>query len=247
VGILKLHGMERPEGTAAIVEVISDQPAAPSGHRHHAAACAPDQPLLSTNFDTIAAVIHTDPTSEDRMLAAPRRLAPLLAAPLAVALVASLASAARAADASVQIADMAFAADDVTVSVGDTVTWTNMDPMVHTVTSTTGDFDSGDLGEGESYSVTFTAPGTYAYLCTPHPFMTGTVTVVAAAAAPAPSTAPNASGEVPNVAMAAPPGGPTVPFVVLGLALVAVATWLGIRAGRSSAALANDGRAERRD
>jgi len=171
----------------------------------------------------------------------PRRLIPPLAVIAALALVAALAPNTRAADASVEIADMAFAPGDVTVNVGDTVTWTNADPgMVHTVTSTSGAFDSGDMDEGESYSVTFTAPGTYAYLCTPHPFMTGTVTVVAAAVAPAPS----ASGEIPNVAMPVPP---VVPHAALGLVLIGSAVAIAVVARRRASVLAADERSQRVD
>ena len=175
------------------------------------------------------------------MRPAPRRLVPLLAAIAALALVAFLVPTTRAADASVEIADMAFTPGDLTVNVGDTVTWTNADPgMVHTVTSTSGAFDSGDLDEGESYSVTFTAPGTYAYLCTPHPFMTGTVTVVAAAVAPA----PGASGEIPNVAMPAPM---QPPLGALGLGLLGVAVALAGVARRRVSQPAADERFERVD
>jgi len=169
----------------------------------------------------------------------PRHLAPLIAAIGSLAIVASLASTTRAANASVQIADMAFAPANLTVTAGDTVTWTNTDPMVHTVTSTTGAFDSGDLGEGESYGVTFTAPGTFSYVCTPHPFMTGTVTVVAAAVAPAPS----ASGQIPNVAV--PATGPIPPLTLLGLAMVALAGALGLRVRRHVAVLDGEGRTQR--
>ena len=174
------------------------------------------------------------------MRPAPRRLAPLLAAIGALALVASLASTTRAANASVQIVDMAFAPAAVTVNVGDTVTWTNGDPMIHTVTSTTGAFDSGDLGEGESYSLTFTEAGTFAYLCTPHPFMTGTVTVVAAAVAPGPS----ASGEIPNVTVATTGAGPVPLPTLLGLALLMIAAALLLRMRRHAEALADEGWAE---
>jgi hypothetical protein len=99
------------------------------------------------------------------------------------------------------------------------------------------------MDEGDSYSVTFTAAGTYAYLCTPHPFMTGTVTVVAAAVAPAPS----ASGEIPNVAVPLADGGPLAPLAVIGLALIALAAALAIRARRPEPALARERRTERVD
>ncbi len=65
----------------------------------------------------------------------------------------------------------------LTVPVGTTVTWTNKDDTVHTVTSNTKAFGSEALDQGGTFSYTFTAPGTYAYFCKLHPRMTGTVTV----------------------------------------------------------------------
>ena len=107
---------------------------------------------------------------------------------------------ARAATQTVTISDFAFSPATVTITAGDTVTWTNTDPVVHTATSTTGAFDSGDIAQGESFSVTFTTPGTYVYFCTPHPTMTGQIVVQAAA--PAATAAPSpAGGPLPNVAM----------------------------------------------
>jgi len=63
------------------------------------------------------------------------------------------------------------------VPVGTTVTWTNEDDMVHTVTSTTKVFSSSELNTGQSFSYTFTTPGTYPYFCALHPRMTATVIV----------------------------------------------------------------------
>jgi plastocyanin len=60
------------------------------------------------------------------------------------------------------------------------VTWTNQDTDAHTVSSQQGSggpLASAALNTGQSYTYTFTKPGTYAYLCTIHPFMTATVTV----------------------------------------------------------------------
>jgi plastocyanin len=72
----------------------------------------------------------------------------------------------------------------VTVSVakGGKVTWTNNDPVPHTVTSTSvpsgaSSFDSGNMNQNATYTVTFTVDGTYQYKCTYHPWMHGTVTV----------------------------------------------------------------------
>ncbi len=65
----------------------------------------------------------------------------------------------------------------LTVPVGTTVTWHNMDGEPHTVTSLDGLFRSGALDQDETYSFTFKKAGTYKYVCTIHPRMTGTVVV----------------------------------------------------------------------
>jgi len=65
----------------------------------------------------------------------------------------------------------------LTVRAGTTVTWFNGDTMIHTVTSDAGLFDSGTVAPGLFYERTFDTPGTYAYHCTPHPTMTGTIIV----------------------------------------------------------------------
>ena len=102
---------------------------------------------------------------------------------LAVAFVALLAVAVPtvlAASRGVSIRDFAFAPRTVEIRVGDRVTWTNRDAVEHTATARNGSFDTGLLGEGESRSVRFNVAGTYRYICTPHPNMTGTVVVRAA-------------------------------------------------------------------
>jgi len=63
----------------------------------------------------------------------------------------------------------------LTVSVNTTVKWTNKDGTAHTVTSTTGAFDSGTMGAGAVYTKQFTTAGTYTYKCTLHSNMNGTV------------------------------------------------------------------------
>jgi plastocyanin len=78
----------------------------------------------------------------------------------------------------VTIQNFSFNPGDITVKVGTTVTWTNQDNVTHTVTSDTGIFDSGDLGNGATFSYTFTKAGVFPYHCTPHhASMMGTVTV----------------------------------------------------------------------
>ena len=78
----------------------------------------------------------------------------------------------------VDISGFAFSPSNITVKVGGTVTWTNMDSSAHTVTGITSNGpDSGTLQKGQTYSFKFTEAGTYKYSCKFHPSMTGTVTV----------------------------------------------------------------------
>ena len=88
----------------------------------------------------------------------------------------------------VEIRDFAFSPRTAEIRVGDTVSWTNRDSVAHTATARNGSFDTGLLGEGESGSIRFTTAGTYRYVCTPHPDMTGTVVVRAAGTVVPPNT-----------------------------------------------------------
>jgi plastocyanin len=58
------------------------------------------------------------------------------------------------------------------------VTWTNSEGVPHTVTANDGSFGSSQLGAGDTFSHTFTEPGTYSYYCQLHPMMRATVVVV---------------------------------------------------------------------
>ncbi len=85
---------------------------------------------------------------------------------------------------SVQSSIESFKLENLTVSVGDVVTWTNQDNAPHTVTHGTSpdadsnpDFQSGNFTKGQSFFHTFTTAGTFAYFCEVHPNMTGSVTV----------------------------------------------------------------------
>jgi plastocyanin len=77
----------------------------------------------------------------------------------------------------VTISDFQFSPLSMTISVGDTVIWTNQGPTAHTTTSNTGIWDSGLLGRNQTFTRIFTAAGSFPYHCTPHPQMTGTITV----------------------------------------------------------------------
>lgn len=95
-------------------------------------------------------------------------------------------------DASVRMADMAFSPASISVPAGSTVTWTNDDSVPHTVTfGDEGPASSDTIDPGGTFAATFEEAGSYAYVCTLHPGMEGTVEVTEAAAArdPAPTAA----------------------------------------------------------
>lgn len=57
------------------------------------------------------------------------------------------------------------------------VRWTNDDPVEHDAVATDGSWGTPILAPGGSADVRFERPGTYAYLCSVHPFMTASVVV----------------------------------------------------------------------
>jgi plastocyanin len=80
--------------------------------------------------------------------------------------------------AEVSMEEIAFVPAELTVSVGDTVTWTNNDSVPHDVTADS--FSSGEPGGmagGDTFEHTFDEAGTFDYVCTVHPGMEGTVVV----------------------------------------------------------------------
>ena len=82
--------------------------------------------------------------------------------------------------ATVEIQRSRFSPVDVTATTGDVVEFTNLDPFDHTVTATDEspvDFDSGALGQDETFTQRFDEPGTYRYFCEIHPTMRGSIVV----------------------------------------------------------------------
>jgi len=63
------------------------------------------------------------------------------------------------------------------VVTGTKVTWVNHDEVPHTVVDADKAFHSAALDTDDTYSFTFTKPGTYHYFCTLHPKMVGTIVV----------------------------------------------------------------------
>lgn len=98
----------------------------------------------------------------------------------------SAGTAARAADVTVKIGNFTFGPQEQHVKAGTRVTWINEDDIPHTVTSTTLAFKSKPLDSDDKYAFTFTSPGTYAYFCSLHPHMTGSIVVEAATGSTAP-------------------------------------------------------------
>ena len=71
----------------------------------------------------------------------------------------------------------AFTPNDLTVKVGDAVTWVNKDPFPHNVSSKAGGFASGDLDPDRQWQFRPAAAGAFPYICTLHPGMQGTLHV----------------------------------------------------------------------
>ena len=138
-------------------------PAARAKHvrmaRRHAKAHRPQLPVVSSHTWRLA-FSATPPRSRAHDLSRPRAHA--------------------AKDPSDTISDFKFTPGSLTVHVGDTVTWTNDGPSQHTATANDHSFDTGTLQKGQSASHTFSQAGTFAYICTIHPFMHGTIVVLAA-------------------------------------------------------------------
>jgi plastocyanin len=71
----------------------------------------------------------------------------------------------------------AFSPSVIDVLTGTNVTWRNGDRITHSVTADDESFESGFIRPGGAFSRTFAKTGTYAYHCTIHKFMRGTVRV----------------------------------------------------------------------
>jgi plastocyanin len=69
-----------------------------------------------------------------------------------------------------------FVPQTITVKQGDRVVWVNRDPFPHTATAK-GAFDSKSIAAGKSWSYVARKPGEFAYICTFHPGMKGTLIV----------------------------------------------------------------------
>lgn len=75
----------------------------------------------------------------------------------------------------VNIQNFAFSPSSLIVTKGTTVTWTNNDSAPHQIKSAT--VNSEVLNKGATFSFTFNDVGTFDYICSIHPSMTGTIIV----------------------------------------------------------------------
>jgi len=75
----------------------------------------------------------------------------------------------------ISIQNFAFNPATLTVKKGATVTWTNNDSASHQIKSAT--FNSSALSQGQRFSFTFNATGTFDYSCAIHPSMLGKIIV----------------------------------------------------------------------
>ncbi len=81
--------------------------------------------------------------------------------------------------ATVTIGAMQYRSDTIEIAAGQAVRWDNADPLGHTITfdPAAGEASSSLVPPNGSYVHRFAKPGTFAYHCTPHPFMKGVVVV----------------------------------------------------------------------
>ena len=158
----------------------------------------------------------------------------LIALFIASATIAWASESAAQATVNVEMRDNVFAPQNVTVNVGDTVTWTNVGQNPHDATARNGAFTSPRMmRNGQTFSWTATAPGTFDYVCTIHEArgMVGTIVVQGAGAAGGTGGAPAAPPRTGSGGMA---GGQS-PWFYLVLLVAGLGGSLGLLAGRRRA------------
>jgi plastocyanin len=187
VTLARYFGSREP---AADEEIAAAPPAADSTQRaliaDSVAAALDAQYALRWREDSLRIVLRDDSARLGEQLAAVRaeasadsvrRAADVAAQREAAGPTPAAAAAPTGETVRVNIRNLAFSPARIEIDAGTTVVWRNNDQVVHTVTSTNRSFDSGSIDPGKSWQRTFSQPGTYSYICTPHPFMKGTVIV----------------------------------------------------------------------
>ncbi|MSQ21985.1 MAG: hypothetical protein EXR53_01585 [Dehalococcoidia bacterium] len=110
-----------------------------------------------------------------------------------------------------------FSPEPATITVGDTITWTNNSGVTHTTTNgvrgsgTAGNIWDQTVSSGSSSTtVAFNSTGTFNYFCSFHSGMDGTIIVEAAEPTPTPTATPRPT-PVPPTATATPTPTPVPP------------------------------------
>jgi len=120
----------------------------------------------------------------------------------------------------IAIVDFAFQPAELTVFVGEPVTWTNKGAGPHTVTFDDATVDSGQVLPGASFGHVFDTPGTFTYHCAIHPSaMVATIIVKAASVTASSAVATAAPSAAPAQGNGGGPGGifgPALVVVVVG-------------------------------
>jgi plastocyanin len=82
----------------------------------------------------------------------------------------------------VTIENMRFNPQSLTVRKGDRIVWLNNDLVPHTATAKNAAknhaFDSRSIAPQATWTLVAALPGTYVYVCSYHPAMTGTIVVI---------------------------------------------------------------------
>lgn len=121
---------------------------------------------------------------------------------------------AGAADHTVDIKGLSFIPEELTIGVGDKVTWVNHDKDHHDLQG--GPMDSPEMAQGQTFSFTFNEPGEIEYRCKIHTYMQGRITV---GDGHAPPSEPATTTTVPpsTTSTTRPPSGPLGLPVPLGV------------------------------
>jgi plastocyanin len=128
----------------------------------------------------------------------------LLTATLAAGALVTAAGAASAAETEIVMPGKYFQPARLQIVAGDRVVFRNADIATHDVRVPAGPFDSGPLGRLGRWGQAFEVAGSYPFLCTLHPFMSGTLDVVNATIAASPEGV--IAGEPLTLAGRAPAG-----------------------------------------
>ena len=141
----------------------------------HEGECGVDDPIVKPRVEAVP-----EPVSEDEQESVPAEVAPPLPMDTGIH---KVDVAVGSAVPGCEETNECYLPYEITVSVGDTVIWDNIDTAAHTVTSGNisdghdGLFDSGLFMSGSTFEYTFTETGTFEYFCMVHPWMTGQVVV----------------------------------------------------------------------